>query len=196
VPEALVADLASNDDDNRLYFTAAVWVYVDGELSLGDQMTVFEIDNTISDDDAGTVAMITSVKIGNVANVGTEFFVHVDNGFQGEVYPIAENQWHHVALTATYDGQNQLIVWIDGERVSLAAAGAHIGLESDSFTLKMGFGLVGYLDDLQLWATAVTDDAVMRAVMQLQAEAAPNATAYFSFSESTLSSTQIGRAHV
>ena len=123
LPAALVAALASNDDDNRLYFTAAVWVYVDGELSLGDQMTVFEIDNTISDDDAGTVAMITSVKIGNVANVGTEFFVHVDNGFQGEVYPIAENQWHHVALTATYDGQNQLIVWVDGERVPSAASG-------------------------------------------------------------------------
>ena len=38
LPAALVAALASNDDDNRLYFTAAVWVYVDGELSLGDQV--------------------------------------------------------------------------------------------------------------------------------------------------------------
>jgi len=117
-----VADLASNDDDNRLYFTAAVWVYVDGELSLGDQVTVFEIVNTIPAD-AGAVSMTTSVKIGNVENVGTELIVHVDNEFQGEVYPIAENQWHHVALTATYDGQNQLIVWVDGERVSLAGAG-------------------------------------------------------------------------
>jgi hypothetical protein len=34
--------------------------------------------------------------------------------FQGEVV-IAERMWHHVAFTYTYDGQNKLTIWINGE---------------------------------------------------------------------------------